>query len=139
MMEPTFGVANPASLTHFRTGTGRDRTPPRSSGPVIISEIFYHPPAGGAEFIELYNNSGTAVDLFDAAYPSNRWKLGGGVAYTFPAGVSLAPGAYLLVADFDPVLDPSALASFRSAYARQHRRAGLWDRFRGTWTTTATR
>lgn len=116
--QPTFGVTFPASLTHFRTGAGAANASPMV-GPVIVNEIMYHPPggAGGSdEYIELFNNSGTAVNLFDPAYPSNRWKLGGGVEYAFPSGVSLAAGSYLLVVDFDPALDPAALAAFRTRY-----------------------
>jgi hypothetical protein len=42
--------------------------------------------------------------------------LSGGIDYVFPAGISLAPGEHLLVVDFDPVLDPAALAGFRGLY-----------------------
>src|ERR1041385_3306295 len=40
----TFGVANPASLAQFRLGTGLVNSPPKI-GPVVISEIMYHPPS----------------------------------------------------------------------------------------------
>ncbi|MFT5109060.1 MAG: hypothetical protein ACI9UA_004706, partial [Pseudoalteromonas tetraodonis] len=43
------------------------------------------------EWLELYNRSPSTVDL-------SAWNLDGGISYNFPAGTSLEPGAYLLVA-----------------------------------------
>jgi hypothetical protein len=114
----TFGVDNPASPTQFRTGTGLPNAAP-VIGPIIISEIFYHPPGGtngSDEFIELHNNTGSAVTLYDPAYPTNRWKLGGGIDFTFPGGLSLAAGAHLLIVDFDPT-NTAQLAAFRNRYS----------------------
>ena len=114
--QTTFGVSNPTSVANFRTGTGATNAGP-VVGPVIVNEIFYNPPAGVSdEYIELYNNSGGPVDLYDPANPSNHWRLGGGIDYTFPAGVSLGAGAYALVVDFDPVLEPATLTAFRALY-----------------------
>ncbi|MES2438299.1 MAG: lamin tail domain-containing protein [Verrucomicrobiota bacterium] len=48
------------------------------------------------QWIELHNNGDTAVDL-------SGWTLAGGIDYTFASGVTLAPGAYLLIAR-DPAL-----------------------------------
>jgi hypothetical protein len=56
------------------------------------------------------------VSLYHPAFPTNRWKLGGGVDFAFPAGASVAAGGYLLVVEFDPVNDPAALADFRARY-----------------------
>lgn len=66
---------------------------------IVFSEIMYHPldaataPTDGDEyeFIELFNAGGSAVDLSGAAFTD-------GIAYTFPNGVNLASGAYLVVA-----------------------------------------
>lgn len=113
----TFGVDDPPSLDLFRTGTGLPNAAP-VVGPVVLSEILYRPADAegeAVEFIELQNNTEAAVALYDANFPTNRWKLGGGVAFTFPPGVSLAPGACLLVVDFDPA-DAAALAAFRATY-----------------------
>jgi hypothetical protein len=118
LLEPSFGVTDPASVVQFRTGTGASNAAP-ILGPVILNEILYNPPGGTngtEEFIELLNNSSAAVPLYDAAFPSNRWKLGGGLDYAFPAGVSLAAGGHLLVVEFDPVNEPARLAAFRSLY-----------------------
>lgn len=62
-----------------------------SQSSLIISEIMYNPPEAGAdstEFIEIYNNSTTTIDLTD-------YTCTGGV-YTFPA-VSLPAGAYYVI------------------------------------------
>lgn len=93
-------------------------------GPVVISEVMYHPPdvlANGAywdndedEFIELHNISGASVNLFDPQYPTNTWRLRDGVEFEFPAGVSLPAGGYLLVVGFDPAKS-AALEAFRVA------------------------
>ena len=44
-------------------------------GPVVISEIHYHPDAGDDEFVELLNITTNAVALFDPANPTNTWRL----------------------------------------------------------------
>jgi hypothetical protein len=92
-------------------------------GPVVLSEIMYHPPdyPGGAnnvdhEFIELHNISGAPVELFDSIIPANTWRLRGGVRFNFPAGTVLPAGGYLLVVSFDPATDPGTLQSFRQVY-----------------------
>jgi hypothetical protein len=63
---------------------------------IVINEIMYHPRdltngASPEAWIELYNRSPRAVDL-------GGWQLDKGVHFTFPAGASMAPGAYLVVA-----------------------------------------
>jgi hypothetical protein len=77
-------------------------------GPVVINEIHYNPVPGGDEFVELLNISSSTVQLFDPAYPTNRWTLGG-FGFDFPASVSLPPGGLLLVVADDP-------AAFRAKY-----------------------
>ena len=113
----SFGVDNPASVAQFRTGTGAANAAP-IIGPIIINEIMYHPPGGtngSDEFIELQNNTASSVPLYDPAYPTNHWKLGGGIDFAFPASVSLAAGARMLVVDFDPT-NTVTLAAFRARY-----------------------
>ena len=113
--------------------------PPRV-GPVVISEIMYHPVAaaqmeldspvgrtletlvpGGLledqfEFIELHNIAPTNVPLFDLATPANTWRLRNAVDFDFPSNVVLPTNGSLLVVGFDPASDAQALALFRSAY-----------------------
>ena len=71
---------------------------------IVINEIMYHhkafppvatniPPKDNHEaWIELYNRSSNTVDLTD-------WELAGGIKYKFNLGKTMAPGAYLIVAD----------------------------------------
>ncbi|MGF1644415.1 MAG: lamin tail domain-containing protein, partial [Thiotrichales bacterium] len=69
----------------------QDATPVKR---IVLSEIFYNPPAslGNAyEFLEFYNAESTAVDL-------SGYALTQGVAFTFPNGANIAPGAYFIVA-----------------------------------------
>jgi len=118
LLAPTFGVSSPTSVTQFRTGTGAPNAGP-VVGPVILNEILYNPPGGTNgtdEYIELHNNSGSPVPLYHPVYTTNRWKLGGGLEFTFPANASIAAGGYVLVVEFDPINEPARLAAFRSLY-----------------------
>ncbi|MFO1513227.1 MAG: lamin tail domain-containing protein [Verrucomicrobiota bacterium] len=93
-------------------------------GPVVITEIMYHPPdlAGGVddvlnEFMELQNIATTNVPLYDVNAPTNTWRLRGGVDYYFPTNRVLSPGARLLVVGFDPAIYTSLKSSFVSKYS----------------------
>ena len=79
-------------------------------GPVVFEEIMYHPPVGGHEYVLLRNITGTSVELFDSANPSNVWKVSG-MDFTFPAGTSLPSGEALLL-----VRNTITPAAFRAAY-----------------------
>ncbi|MCI0748296.1 MAG: CotH kinase family protein [Verrucomicrobia subdivision 3 bacterium] len=95
-------------------------------GPVVISEIMYHPPDYAAsginydvtdlEYIELRNISGQPVALYHPLHTSNTWRLDKAVEFEFPPGVVLPAGGALLVVNFDPERDPYALAEFRFTY-----------------------
>jgi len=98
---PTFGVDAPASVEAFRLGRGAPNAPPRV-GPVVLSEIMYHPRAGGDEFIEIHNIAGAAVPLGDADAPANAWRFTAGVDFAFPAGAEIAAGGRALVVGADP-------------------------------------
>ena len=58
---------------------------------VVINEIMYHPRAGEPEWIELYNQMGTRVDL-------SGWSLSGAVEYIFPEGTILPANSYAVIA-----------------------------------------
>jgi hypothetical protein len=117
----TFGQDSPANVTEFRAGGGLPNAYPLV-GPVVISEIMYHPPdvAGddnvGAEFIELHNAGPTNVSLFDPANPANAWRLRDAVDFDFPANTVILAGGRLLVVSFDPTTNAAALTAFRSQY-----------------------
>jgi hypothetical protein len=89
----TFGAANAGPLV----------------GPLVISEIMYHPYAGYDEYIEIRNISAGPVALYDSTYPANLWKIGG-LNYTFPANQTIPAGGMVLVVNIDP-------AAFRTKYA----------------------
>ncbi len=124
MSRHTFGVSNPSSVTQFRTGAGAANAHPLV-GPIVISEIMYHPVSGTAtntsaaaeeEFIELQNVSTKEVALYDPANPTNTWKLRGGIGFVFPSAIRLSSGEVLLVVGFDPRTNAAALAGFHNKY-----------------------
>lgn len=116
----TFGVDNPATLTQFRTGTGKTNAYPLV-GPVVINEVMYHAPdfgtnsPGNEDYIELLNLSGAPVSLFDPAHPTNVWRLASGVSFNFATNQTLAAGARLLVVGFNPT-NLTLLNAFRARY-----------------------
>ncbi|WP_428262136.1 CotH kinase family protein [Haliangium sp.] len=69
---------------------------PVTVGPVLVSEIMYHPVleqdfVERHEFIELHNPSAEDV-------PLDGWTLTGGIDYAFPTDAVLAAGGYIVVA-----------------------------------------
>lgn len=91
-------------------------------GPIVISEIMYHPPDlvtgddNQNEFIELHNISAGSVSMFDTAFPTNRWRLDDAVEFSFSTNTTIAAGGFLVVVGFDPVTNAPALATFRAKY-----------------------
>ncbi len=81
---------------------------PARVGPVIISEIMYHPDSEDQrdEYVELWNISDSAVTLYDDGM-NRPWRLWSNSVYDFPSDppVTLPSGGRLLVAR-----DPEALA-----------------------------
>jgi len=71
------------------------------AGMIVINEVHYDPEDNTEriEFIELHNAGTKAVDL-------SGWSFDEGVNFTFPSGVSLGGGDYLVVAE-----DPASLAA----------------------------
>jgi hypothetical protein len=124
MIQRTFGVDNPQVVEDFRNGTGLANSTPRV-GPVVISEIMYHPPdlAGGIddsanEFVELRNLTSSPVPLYDLTNPANVWRLKDAVSFHFPPNTSIAGNGFILVVSFHPS-DTARLNAFRTKYAVQ--------------------
>ncbi len=118
----TLGADAPSTVAEFRLGTGLPNALPKV-GPVVISEIQYHPPDLGTndntldEFVELLNITGAPVPLYDPSHPTNTWQLDDAVEFTFPTGIALLPGQPVLVVGFDPQTNAAALAEFRATYS----------------------
>jgi len=99
-------------------------------GPVVISEIMYHPPDINAPITPLTSSSScttspTNVPLYctftnesgyGLAAVTNTWHLHNAVEYVFPTNVTLGPDGRLLVTSIDPVANPGQLAAFRTLY-----------------------
>src|SRR6185503_14047150 len=77
-------------------------------GPVVISEILYHPDPVHDEFVEIQNVTDAPVPLFDPSDSARVWRLGG-LDYLFPANTTLQPGQRLVLTGVAP-------ADFRRKY-----------------------
>jgi hypothetical protein len=112
-----FGASEPdvAFGRHYKSSTGTfnfvamsSNTPGAANaypkvGPVVISEIMYHPQNNGdAEYVELVNISGAPVTLYDLA-TNEPWKFAddGGFEFFFPTSPVTIPdgNCILLVKD----------------------------------------
>ncbi|MBM3847103.1 MAG: hypothetical protein FJ405_12570, partial [Verrucomicrobia bacterium] len=94
-----------------------------ATGPVVISEIMYHPLESDTgeqsrrmEYVELRNVTDQFVPLFDPNQPTNTWSVGGGIEWVFGPGLNLAPNASLLLVNFNPA-DNESRNAFVEAYA----------------------
>jgi hypothetical protein len=121
----TFGVSSPSTTIEFRKGSGAGNTYPLT-GPLVISELMYHPPDAwtlavtntttGFEYVELRNITAQPVLLHDPEHTTNTWKLDGEVKFSFPSGVQVPANSMLLIVDFHPKTNLQALAAFREKY-----------------------
>ena len=81
-------------------------------GPIVISEILYHPAEDpNAEFVELTNVGAETINL-------NLVRFTRGIDYTFPAGSLLGPGACLAIGLFGFVEIDDASRLGAGLYAR---------------------
>ncbi len=82
------------SVEWYRTATaskGAANDPERNDH-IVINEIMFSPMVGQiGEYLELHNNSDTAVDL-------SGWEFTEGVSFDFPQGTMIAPRGYVVVA-----------------------------------------
>ena len=97
----------------METNTPEDDNAYPKVGPIVISEIMYHPQSGdeNEEYVELYNITGSEVVLQD--YDGDRgetvaWRFTDGITFTFPLGTAIPAYGRLLTVK-DPV-------SFSAAY-----------------------
>jgi hypothetical protein len=98
--------------------------PPRV-GPVVISQIMYHPPDLGCfepydntrdEYVELRNLTDQAVPLFDPENPRHTWRVRGGVDFDFPEDVTLPPGGRVILVHLDPLRQPREWQRLRERF-----------------------
>jgi hypothetical protein len=131
----SFGAAaNGVSFGRYVTSIGSEEYPAQISltlgatnsgprvGPVVIRQVMYHPPdlLGGSdneadEYVELVNITNQPVPLFDAAFPTNRWRVRGGIDYDFPLNTTIGARASVLLVSFDPA-DAAARGAFLAKY-----------------------
>jgi len=123
----------PDRIDDFRGGLGATNSYPKF-GPLVISEIMYHPPdfIQGTniikneldEYVEIYNTSLSPVKMWDTNvynYPpfgyayTNTWHLAGQVDFKFPTNVTLNPGESLLVVNFG-LTNTIQLNTFRAKF-----------------------
>jgi hypothetical protein len=86
----------PAQMT---STIGGANTGPRV-GPVVITEIMYHPQTNSAEYIELRNLTATNVPLFNPAEPGITWRLQG-LGFSFSTNTVVPPYGLVLLAAMD--------------------------------------
>ncbi|MBL9170064.1 MAG: lamin tail domain-containing protein [Verrucomicrobiales bacterium] len=98
----TLSTGQEAFPAQIRTTPGAANSGPLI-GPIVISEIHYHPLASQDAFVELKNISSTVQPLYDPARPTNTWRVSG-LDFTFPAASQLAPGQTVLLTVDDPTL-----------------------------------
>jgi hypothetical protein len=147
-----FGAAaNSVTFGRHITSTGSEQFPAQATptlgaansaprvGPVVVTEIMYHPPDilrheafqdnALDEYIELQNITDETVLLYDLAHPTNTWRLRDAVDFEFPLSASIPVGGRVLVVSFDPA-DTLKADGFRT---RNNVSAGipLYGPFRG--------
>ena len=68
-------------------------------GPIVISEIMYHPSdLNASEYLELLNVSDVPVRMYDSEKAA-PWRLADGVVYSFQTNVILQPGERMIVVE----------------------------------------
>ncbi|MDB4759568.1 lamin tail domain-containing protein, partial [Akkermansiaceae bacterium] len=74
-------------------------------GPIVISEVMYHPSDDNAsEYLELLNISQSPVRLDDVEKAA-PWRITDGIEYTFQSNVVLQPGERMLLVEDLAALD----------------------------------
>ena len=100
------------TLVSMTAATFGSLNAPAQVGPVVISEVMYHPvatPENHFEYVELFN-PGPAIESLA------NWRIRGGVDFDFSPSHSLNTGETILVVGFDPESDLISLTNFRSHY-----------------------
>ena len=88
----TIQVTDDGPGTLSQSGTFTVITQPRFHA--VINEIMYHPATPGAGYVELFNPSAITAQPLSGLHLS-----GAGMDFIFPAGTSLKPGKFIVVAE----------------------------------------
>jgi hypothetical protein len=72
-------------------------------GPIVISEVMYHP-TNGLEYIELANISDSTVALYDELHPTNTWRFTSAIDFTFPTHQSVDAFGVILITATNPAV-----------------------------------
>lgn len=80
-------------FSRLKYDTANTNNAPILISDIVINEIMYDSPSGDKdeEYVEIFNNSANAVNI-------GKWRLRGGVSYTFPANTIIPPNGYFVVA-----------------------------------------
>lgn len=80
---------------------------------LVINEVMYNPEDGKLEYIEIYNPTSQSINLSNSA---GKFRINGGISFTFPPGTSISPDSYLVIVDFDPTVSVE-LQAFQFMYS----------------------
>jgi hypothetical protein len=118
----------------FHMTASRDASNNYPSQHVVISEIMYHPDdpvEENIEYVELYNPTGSTVNLYN---PDGVWRVRGigDDDYLFPSGTSISGHDRIIIVGFDPVAEPALVDAFEFKYDTGNLTAnvdifGPWD------------
>jgi hypothetical protein len=115
---------------HMPTSRDSSNSTPNAYS-VVFSEIMYHPIDPNDEYVELYNPTGSTVNLWNS---NGVWRLRGigNNDYYFPASTSISTGDRIILVGFDPAIETARLDAFESAYGTVNLTAGVdifggWD------------
>ena len=115
---------------HMPTSRDSSNSTPNAYA-IVVSEIMYHPVDPNDEYVELYNPTGSTVNLWNS---NGVWRLRGigNDDYYFPTSTSISAGDRIILVGFDPAIETARLDAFESAYGTGNLTAGSdifgpWD------------
>lgn len=101
---------------------GGTNSPPQV-GPLVFSEIMFHPAPDTSdrsgsdfEYVELSNLSDAAVSFLNPANPTNQWRISGGIGYTFATNLTVSARGKVVLVNFNPTTNPEAKQAFLDRY-----------------------
>ena len=77
-------------------------------GPLIITDINYHPDITSEEYLVVKNIADTVVNLWDSSIPDSTWSISG-IRFKFPKNTNISPNEKVIICALDTL-------SFRIKY-----------------------